>query len=174
MLKEISKNTAQHAHNRILPLCSEYSDIFSLESDQMTVNNFYKQKFKLKSDEPVYVKNYRTPHAMKNEIDSQIGKLLKNDLIEPSCSEYNSPILLVPKKSSDDKKKWRLCVDYRLLNKKIVADKFPIPRIDEILDSLGRARFFSILDLFSGFHQIPIDENSRDFTSFSTTKGSFR
>src|ERR1700743_2100697 len=67
-----------------------------------------------------------------------------------------------------------MCIDYRLVNKKIIADKFPLPRIDQILDGLGRARYFSILDLFQGFHQIPLDEESRDLTSFSTDTGSFR
>lgn len=67
-----------------------------------------------------------------------------------------------------------MCLDYRQINKKIIADKFPLPRIDEILDSLGRARFFSVIDLFQGFHQIPLDPESRDITSFSTDKGSYR
>lgn len=80
-------------------------------------------------------------------------------------------MLIVPKK---DKGKYRMCIDYRLVNKKIIADKFPLPRIDSILDGLGRARYFSKLDLFQGFHQIPLKDESRDLTSFSTDRGSFR
>lgn len=174
LLTEISKNVPTHYKERILPLCNEFSDIFALESDKMTVNNFYTQSFRVKDETPVYVKNYRLPFSQRDEIASQVEKLLKNDLIEPSCAEYNSPILLVPKKSNDKTKKWRLCIDYRLVNRKLVADKYPLPRIEDVLDSLGRAKHFSIIDLFSGFHQIPISEESRDITSFSTPDGSFR
>lgn len=140
----------------------------------MTINNFYEQKLRVTDTNPVYIKNYRLPRTQRPEIEFQVSKLLKNDLIEPSQSNYNSPLILVPKKSTDDEKKWRMCVDYRMVNKKLVADKYPLPRIDDILDSLGCARYFSVLDLYSGFHQIGIDENSRDITSFSTDRGSFR
>lgn len=140
----------------------------------MTINNFYEQKLRLKNDGPVFVKNYRLPYSQKEEISRQVKNLLQNDLIEPTQSCYNSPIILVPKKSTNGEKRWRMCIDYRLLNKKLVADKFPLPRIDEILDELGRAKFFSVLDLYSGFHQIPIEQNLREYTAFSTSNGSFQ
>lgn len=148
-----------------------YQEIFALEEDKMTVNNFYTQNIRLKDDEPVYIKNYRIPHTQKTEIDRQVDIFMKNRLIEHSTSNYNCQVLIVPKK---EKGKFRMCIDYRMVNKKIIADKFPLPRIDSILDGLGRASYFSKLDLFQGFHQIPLSENSRDLTSFSTDKGSFR
>lgn len=174
LLTEISKNTPTQHLDKILTLCKEFDDIFALEEDKMTVNNFYTQKFRVKDSTPVYVKNYRLPFSQRDEIARQVEKFEKNELIEPSCAEYNSPILLVPKKSLDGSKKWRLCIDYRLVNSKLVADKYPLPRIEDILDGLGRAKHFSIIDLFSGFHQIPISEESRDITSFSTPDGSYR
>lgn len=152
-------------------LCAKYSEIFALEGDTMTVNNFYTQKLRVTDTAPIHTRNYRLPHTQKSEIDHQVNTFLQNGLIEPSMSNYNSPILLVPKKA---KGKWRMCIDYRLVNKKIIADRFPLPRIDEILDGIGRTRYFSILDLFQGFHQVPLDEESRDITSFSTDQGSFR
>lgn len=155
-------------------LCSEYSDVFALKTDKMSVNNFYTQKLRITDHEPVCIKNYRLPQAHKEEINKQVKKLLEDDLIEPSCSNFNSPLILVPKPDLGAEKKWRMCVDYRLVNKKLIADKYPLPRIDEILDGLGRAKFFSVLDLFSGFHQIPLEEESRDITSFSTAEGSYR
>lgn len=99
--------------------------------------------------------------------------MLNENIIEHSVSPFNSPILLVPKKTDNNDKKWRLVVDFRQLNKKIVTDKFPLPRIDTILDQLGRAKYFSTLDLMSGFHQIPLEENSRNFTAFSTQSGHY-
>ena len=101
--------------------------------------------------------------------------MLKNGIIEPSSAEYNSPILLVPTKGTNRHKAWRLCVDFRVINKtKITADKFPLPRIDDIVDELGRAKWCSTLDLKAGFHQIPLEEDSRDITTFCTDKGSYR
>lgn len=174
LIEEVTKNTPKQYEQKVASICAEFNDIFALESDKMTVNNFYTQKLKLNDDSPVYVKNYRLPYSQRDEIQRQVEKLMKNDLIEPSSAAYKSPILLVPKKSENGEKKWRLCIDYRLVNKKLVADKYPLPRIEDILDSLGRAKHFSIVDLFSGFHQIPIEENSRDLTTFSTAGGSFR
>ena len=65
-------------------------------------------------------------------------------------------------------------VDYRALNRKLIADKFPLSRIDDVLHNLGRAKHFSVIDLFSGFHQIPLHLDSRDITAFSMDEGSFR
>lgn len=170
----IKQNTPHYAHEKLLPLCTEFADIFALESDRMTVNNFYTQKLRIKDNDPVYIKNYRLPYNQKSEVYSQVEKLLANDFIEPSTSNFNSPIILVPKPAMNGTKRWRMCLDYRQVNKKLIADRFPLPRIDDILDSLGRAKYFSIVDLFQGFHQIPIHADSRDITSFSTDKGSYR
>jgi len=67
----------------------------------------WKQKLRLKDEEPVYIKNYRSPHSQKDEIQAQVQKLIKDKIVEPSVSAYNSPLLLVPKKSipGSDKKK---------------------------------------------------------------------
>ena len=176
ILNKLSKNCAKHMSENLMKLCKEYTDIFALETDKISYNNFYKQNLRLKDNTPTYVKNYRLPHAYKPEINRQIQKMISDDIIEPSASEYNSPILLVPKKElpGSTDKRWRLVIDYRQLNKKLVADKYPLPRIDDILDELGRAKYFCNLDLISGFHQIELDENSRDITSFSSDQGSFR
>lgn len=159
--------------NRLMKLCDKYSNLFALKTDTLTCNNFYKQQIHLNDPAPVYIKNYRTPEAHIGEINSQIDKMLNDGIIQPSISPYNSPILLVPKKSESGDKKWRLVVDFRQLNKKIIADKFPLPRVDEILDHLGRAKYFSTLDLASGFHQIELEEDSKKFTAFSTASGHF-
>lgn len=157
----------------LVKLCSKYNDIFALDEDNLTENNFYKQKIILNDKSPVYIRNYRTPHSQKAEVDKQVQTMLSGNIIRNSHSPYNSPILLVPKKGTDGEKKWRLVVDFRQLNKKIVPDKFPLPRIDEILDQLGRAKYFSTLDLMSGFHQIPIEEQDKKYTAFSTDTGHF-
>lgn len=173
LLNYLSK-TPKYAQRELSKLCIKYADVFHLLGDQMTTNNFYEQKLRMKQEDSIYVKPYRLPQTQKQEINSQVQKLLENKLIEPSVSSFNSPLILVPKKSQNGQKKWRMCVDHRMLNKNLVADKFPLPRIDDILDNLGRARYFSVLDLYSGFHQIPLAKESREMTAFSTEKGSFQ
>jgi len=176
IVKRLSKNFPEDQKDQLTQLCTEFSDIFGIESEAISTNNFYKQKLNLSDPTPVFIKNYKTPHAHKNEIENQVEKLIRDKIVEPSISAYNSPLLLVPKKSlpNSQEKRWRLVIDYRQINKKLIADKFPLPRIDDILDQLGRAKYFSCLDLMSGFYQIELEESSRDITSFSTNSGSYR
>lgn len=158
----------------IQDLCSKYSDVFFLPGDKLTTTNIYEQSITLKPNtSPVYVKQYRLPHSLKNEVNKQIQKMIDSDIIEEAKSEWSSPILLVPKKSENDKK-WRLVVDYRKLNDCIVDDKFPLPNITEILDSLSGSIYFSHLDLNQGYYQVALDEKSREYTAFTTNTGQYQ
>lgn len=84
-------------------------------------------------------------------------------------------MFLVPKKADEQgNKKWRLVIDYRLVNKTIQDDKFPLPNITEILDSLAGAVYFSHLDLSQDYYQVELDKKSRPKTSFTTGNGLFQ
>lgn len=157
-------------------LCSKYADIFQLPGDKLTTTKLYEQSIILKQgSKPVYTKPYRIPNSLKSEVDRQINKMLRDDIIEESCSEWSSPILLVPKKSeSENSKNWRLVVDYRKLNETIQDDKFPLPNINEILDSLSGAIYFSHLDLSQSYYQVTLTPDSRDVTAFTTNTGQYR
>jgi hypothetical protein len=118
---------------------------------------------------PFRLRPYRYNPAQKDEIETQISELLRNGMIQPSNSPFASPIILARKKTGD----WRLCVDYRRLNALTVKNKYPLPVIDELLDELQGAKWFSSLDLSSGYHQIPMDPHDIPKTAFQTHNGHF-
>lgn len=164
----------ENAKQSVIDICKLYQDIFLLENEPITANNFYKQKILINDENPVYIKNYRLPHSQIEEINKEVDKLIKDDIVEPSISPYNSPLLIVPKKTFQNTRKWRLVVDFRQLNKKIINDKFPLTRLEDVLDKLGRAKYFSTLDMTSSFHQIELAQDSRKLTAFSTNTGHYQ
>ena len=116
---------------------------------------------------PSYRPPYRLGPTEQDELEEQIKDLLAQGFIRPSCSPYGAPVLFVPKKDG----RWRMCVDYRALNKQTVKDRYPLPQIDLLLDRLGQARVFSKLDLAQGYHQIAMERESVEKTAFCTNLG---
>ena len=112
---------------------------------------------------------YRLSPKEHEELQAQIDDLLAQGHIRPSSSPYGAPVLFVPKKDG----RWRMCVDYRALNRQTVRDRYPLPRIDDLLDRLGKARHFTTLDLASGYHQIAVKEQDIPKTAFRTQRGQF-
>ncbi len=112
---------------------------------------------------------YRYPYFQKTEIEKIVKDLIDFGSVRPSQSLFASPVLLMWKADGS----WRMCVDYRGLNKETVKDKFPILVMDELLDELQGARVFLKLDLRPGYHQIGMKEEDIEKTTFKTHEGHY-
>lgn len=162
--------------NDLIDLIREFNDIFYVEGDKVTFTNAAQHEITLKpGTKPIFIKQYRVPQSLIPEMNKQIDELLENDIIEPSNSNWNSPILLVPKKEGPDgKKQHRLVVDFRRINEVTESEAYPMPDWEEEISKMHGSKYFSTLDLHSAFHQILLDENSRILTSFQTSKRKFQ
>ena len=119
---------------------------------------------------PQFKNPYRLSPKEVTEVETQIKELLKQGLIEPSSSPYGAPIIFVQKKDGT----LRMCCDWRKLNAQTIKSRYPLPRIDELLDALQGAKFFTSLDLQSGYHQILISPEDAPKTAFTTPFGHYQ
>jgi hypothetical protein len=120
--------------------------------------------------QPVKVRPYHYSPIQKNEIETQVKQMLNNGVIRPSNSAFASPVLLVRKKDGT----WRFCVDYRHLNAITVKHKHPMPIVDELLDELSGAQWFTKLDFSAGYHQIRMASGDEYKTAFHTHQGLYK
>jgi hypothetical protein len=151
MLKLLSATDTASAHSPPTPiqtLIQSFESIFATPT-ALPPPRSHDHKISLKSPQPINVRSYRYPYFQKTEIEKIIRDLLVIGVIRPSQSPFSAPVLLVRKANGS----WRLCIDYRALNKETIKDKFPIPVIDKLLDELHGATIFSKLDLRSGCYR---------------------
>lgn len=152
---------------RLNALLDQNSDLFA-ESGPPTTQA--EHTIKLTDDKPVAVPPYRLPPAKQALLKEELEKLITQDIIEECDSPYAAPVVMVPKKDSGI----RICIDYRQLNAKTVPDRYPLPRIDDLLHSTKQAKIFTTLDLKSGYYQVPVRTEDRDKTAFITPFGIYR
>jgi hypothetical protein len=155
-------------------IVKEHDDIFCLPGDPLPATDLITHKIETVDEIPVQIKQYRQPPGNRDEILNQSATMLDQNIIVSSTSPYNSPLHVVPKKKdASGKEKKRVVADFRQLNLKTIQDNYPLPNIEDIFDQLGKARYFSAFDLYSGFHQIKLDPSTRHKTAFSTPRGHF-
>jgi hypothetical protein len=146
----ILENQLTFEHPTISVVLQQFADVFE-EPTSLRPERQCDHTIPLKEGAiPPNIQPYRVPHKQKEEMEAQIKKLLEASIIQPSQSPYASPPILVRKRDGT----WRLCIDFRKLNLNTIKNKFPIPVIEDLLDKLHGAKYFSKLDLRSGYHQI--------------------
>ena len=143
----------------------------AVEGDELGRTSLIKHRIDLvPGSRPKYIPAYRMPHSRKAIVKELVDDMVRQGVVSPSSSPYNSPLILVPKKSGQ----LRPCVDFRKLNGITVPDRYPMPVLSEVLSNLGGKKVFSTLDLLSGFWQIELEEESKPLTAFSTPNGHFQ
>ena len=147
------------AREQLHELLEEFQHVFSLSKEDRGETD----AVELHIDE-----TRRVPFAVREEIARSLKEMQEAGVIKPSNNPWASPVVLVKKDGT-----LCFCVDYRGLNAVTKLDKFPLPRIDVLLDQLGRARCFSTLDLAAGYWQIRVDKESKEKTAFMTQGGLF-
>ena len=151
-----------------------FSDIFSKDNfDLGCLTGGNEHKIQTYDERPIAEKLPRTQLHFQRQEKEYLDKLLQQGVIEPSISEWSAAIVLVRKKSGE----LRYCIDYRALNekkKKTVKGNYSLPLVDDCLDSLYGKKLFSVLDICSGYFQLPLHVDSRHKSLFSTQFGSFQ
>ena len=145
-------------------MCEEFPTLFSGKPGKTPL---IEHVIRLKNSTPIRQRPYRVPERMVEPLNNEIQTMLDLGVIEPSNSEWCNPIVLVPKKDNTI----RLCNDLRKVNAVSKFDAYPMPRIDELLEKLGKAVFITTLDLCKGYWQVPLEKESREYTAFRGPKG---
>lgn len=151
-------------------LLTSYSDIFDFDGRPIGQTSQVKHRINTGDAAPIHRRPYRVSPSERQVIQQEVNKMLTKGIIEPSSSPWASPVVLVKKKDNT----WRFCVDYRHLNKVTKRDVYPLPRIDDALDCLHGATYFSSIDLRSGYWQIAVDDLDREKTAFVTPDGLYQ
>lgn len=161
--------TPEPGQSELTKLLEERHGAFSLEEGERGETSLVEMEIDTGDASPRRQRLRRMPFAVRAEVTKQLKSMQSTGVIQPSNSPWASPVVMVRKKDGSH----RFCVDYRELNSVTRQDSFPLPRIDDLLDQLGESRYFSTLDLASGYWQIRIHPESVPKTAFTTPQGIF-
>ncbi|KAL4111765.1 hypothetical protein QTP88_015654 [Uroleucon formosanum] len=176
---DINPDLTNKQKGDLIQLLNKYKNIFSQSKWDLGEVDTDPIEIKLSDKTPVNLRNFKLSLSEIKEIEKQTKDLLEAGIIEHSTSAYSSPIFLVPKGQPQGTKnktasEYRMVLDYRRVNEKTLKEAFPLPIIQNIYDSLAGNKYFSCLDAMSGFHQLKLNDNSKEITSFSTSTGHYQ
>lgn len=170
-LQELLGRSTEHLTDseteRLQELLYNYQHVFALSDRDLGTTQMVQHRIETGNVLPIRQQPRRTSPWKHDEIERQVADLLQQGKVKESSSPWSSPVVLVTKKDGGQ----RLCVDYRQLNAATVKDAFPLPRVDDSLAALSGSRWFSTLDLASGYWQVAMDPNTQEKAAFVTPSG---
>ena len=150
--------------DRLRRLLLDHQEAFALEDGERGETDLVQMTIETGDAMPRRQPVRRMPFSVRLEVARQLDEMQSRGVIQPSSSPWASPVVLVRKKDGS----LRFCIDYRHLNLVTKPDVFPLPRLDDLLDQLGQSKFFSTLDLASGYWQVKVHPDAREKTAFIT------
>ncbi|XP_024136818.1 uncharacterized protein LOC112151925 [Oryzias melastigma] len=151
-------------------LLNSFYKVPSLFSAQPGRTTLVEHTIRLKNGQPIRQRPYRVPQRLVGQLNDEVKKMLELGVIEPSNSEWCSPVVIVSKKDGS----LRICIDFRKLNAISEFDAYPMPRVDDLLERIGAAKYITTLDLCKGYWQVPLTNTCRQYTAFKTPAGLFQ
>ena len=169
---QIATSCSEEDRKQLENLLLEHSNVFALDDKELGETDLVTHNINTGSAKPVQTLPRRLPYVLRQELEAELSTLLDTGCIEPCVSPYASALVLVRKKGGG----LRVCVDYRGVNKDTIPDKYPIPRIDELIDMVGRNKpqLFTSLDMMRGYHQVKMDDSSKHKTAFVCHLGQYQ
>ena len=168
-LFDCGSQLSEEEKTQLISLISNYQDIFAQNPKKPQRNKIIEHKIITDDSMPIYQKPRRVPTAWEPEINSQVTDMLDNDIIRPSESPWNSPIILVKKKDNTI----RFVCDFRKLNDVTKKDTYPLPHIRDVIDKMAGAVYWTTLDAASAYWSMPLKEVDKEKTAFSIPRGKF-
>ena len=169
LLQQELNAVPEHERGQLVMLLEKYHDVFSLVEGERGETGLTEIHIDTGAAAPRKQPVRRVPFAVRQEVAKQLRRMQEDGVIQPSSSPWASAIVLVRKKDGS----LRICIDYHHLNSVTKSDTFPLPRIDDLLDQLGSAKYFTTLDLAAGYWQIRVADDSIKKTAFITHNGLF-
>lgn len=160
---------SQEQKMQLSQVVEAFEDIFALDQSDLGSTDLVTHSINTADNPPLRQPPRRIPFALRQQVERMVDQMMEDGIVVPSNSPWASPIVLVAKKDGST----RFCVDYRRLNSITKKDVYPLPRIDDTLDSLAHQNFFTTLDLASGYWQVRMDPTSQEKTAFTTHYGLF-
>lgn len=167
-LRDLKSRVCDKDYQRVRNMLLKYRNVW--DPDQpLTSTKLVKMKIDLIDNKPLYLSPYNTSPEGRAYVIEACKKMELDGVIQKSVSPWGSPILLVPKVDGT----WRFCIDFRRMNKNTIADAYPLPRMEEILQRAGGHKWYTAVDERSGYWQIQVAEEDRPKTAFVTPDGHY-
>ena len=167
LIQQCDKTLSKSQTLELKQLLTKYSDRFHIPGTKLGKTDIIKHEIDTGNTHPIKIPPRREPPHKHEIIEQEVEKLLHQNLISHSVSPWSAPVVMATKHDGSP----RLCIDYRKINSMTVKDSFPLPCVQQAVNSFHGAQYFCSLDLCSGFYQIAMDEKSRQKTAFATQSG---